>query len=286
MLRDPILLRQAAILAFSAIAIFDPTIGLAQIRTEANALVQGETTSTSDNPVNSPTFRESASTATEGGTATADVDLFAGSIRVLALSPALGRSSAGGYFREVITVQGPLASSASGSIVFHVSGSLTPSPSEVPVNPSGTTAYAQTNMSVSFNSFEFNGDTFFGSTNNYTLQFQTQGCSPAANGPTILCENGLSTNQNFELPFSVTSTSRAISISMNIAANSHDGGVADFRNTGFVTLKLPEGTTFTSTTGVFLSTPIPEPSTHASLVLGLLAVGAISLTRRYKRQAQ
>ena len=59
--------------------------------------------------------------------------------------------------------------------------------------------------------------------------------------------------------------------------------ISDFGNTGTFIVRLPEDYSITSTSGVFLAGPIPEPQTWAMLACGMACVAV--LTRRRKRRA-
>ena len=48
---------------------------------------------------------------------------------------------------------------------------------------------------------------------------------------------------------------------------------------GYLNLVLPAGVSFTSTSGVFLSNPIPEPGSFALLASALIGLGCVSLRR-------
>ena len=53
----------------------------------------------------------------------------------------------------------------------------------------------------------------------------------------------------------------------------------DLGNTAYLKVVLPEGVTMTSSSGVFLSQPVPEPETCAMLLAGLGLVGLMSRRR-------
>lgn len=72
------------------------------------------------------------------------------------------------------------------------------------------------------------------------------------------------------MPFVITDSSRTLTISASLAANSQRGGTADISHTASLGLVLPEGLTFTSDSRVFLTeipsgpdtTPTPHPRTR------------------------
>lgn len=60
---------------------------------------------------------------------------------------------------------------------------------------------------------------------------------------------------------------------MGLSTDTHGGAIADFLNTARLSLGLPSGVTFTSASGVLLTSGVPEPSTLAMLLLGFSGIG-------------
>lgn len=87
-------------------------------------------------------------------------------------------------------------------------------------------------------------------------------------------------NITYRVPF--TGTSRALNLSLSLdgtvfaRGRMDDPHSADINalNTGTIQLELPAGTTFTSTSRVFLSEPVPEPGTAVLLAAGLAGLAA------------
>ena len=71
---------------------------------------------------------------------------------------------------------------------------------------------------------------------------------------------------------------RAVTITMNLSGYSF----ADFSNTAAVSFILPEGVTYTSDSGVFLTAPggVSEPATWAMMIVGFGSLGAVLRRRR------
>ena len=128
-------------------------------------------------------------------------------------------------------------------------------------------------------------------------QFQWSGDASNSNGGSSASvvgsgtENWLSTAVSNQTPNSITFTGY-----MNVIAGQDLqfellqqigcslGAACDFSDPGQISFILPQGETFTSDSGVFLSdapSATPEPATFALLGLGLLAIGA--LTPRLRR---
>jgi hypothetical protein len=63
-------------------------------------------------------------------------------------------------------------------------------------------------------------------------------------------------------------------------------GFIDFSNTAAIHLKLPDGVTYTSQSGVFLTNPVPEPSTFALAASGVLSLVCVSWRLRSARSSQ
>lgn len=95
-------------------------------------------------------------------------------------------------------------------------------------------------------------------------------------------------NITYRVPF--TGTSRALNLSLSLdgtvfaRGRLNDPNSADINamNTGTIQLVLPAGTTFSSTSGVFLSQPIPEPGTATLLAAGLAGL-AVRRRRAVRR---
>jgi hypothetical protein len=87
------------------------------------------------------------------------------------------------------------------------------------------------------------------------------------------------------IPFSLTAGTYTFSSTLKMSVT---GYTANFSNTAKFYLSLPEGVTFTSSSGTFLSqaTPItlvPEPASYAMLLAGLGIVGAVAQRRAITR---
>jgi PEP-CTERM motif len=67
--------------------------------------------------------------------------------------------------------------------------------------------------------------------------------------------------------------------------NAIPGSRIDFGNSAYLDIRLPQAATFTSASGAFLATPVPEPSTWVLMAGGLAAVLWPAASRRRRQQA-
>ena len=90
-------------------------------------------------------------------------------------------------------------------------------------------------------------------------------------------------SETLSVPFEITSEKRSFGLRALLILHTYGAGsFADFSNTAFLSLDLPDGLTFTSASGALLSDPVPEPDTLLLMALGLLSLFAAS-RRRAKR---
>jgi hypothetical protein len=91
-------------------------------------------------------------------------------------------------------------------------------------------------------------------------------------------------NEVIKVPFEITDTSRDFAFSADLEAITQSGALADFSDTAALGLSLPNGLSFSSGSGVFLSgAVIPESGTIWLIGAGL--AGMASLRRRRKAAA-
>ncbi|WP_375402288.1 PEPxxWA-CTERM sorting domain-containing protein [uncultured Sphingomonas sp.] len=160
----------------------------------------------------------------------------------------------------------------------------------------GATSTTITSINMAFSSIgEFiNGAS--PSTLQHILQgtFYNQGLSNGA-GFNILYQNGsvntgvggfnthqitsaIRDNFGITVSYDLYGATPDLSLALTLYAIANDGGIADFGRTARVGLTLPEGVTYTSASGVFLTAvgvpgAVPEPATWASMILGFGLVG-------------
>ena len=109
---------------------------------------------------------------------------------------------------------------------------------------------------------------------------ETAPCYPQG---VLACGYGTSVNQTGFLMFNLQPGVNTIQV--DLSTSTLAGVTGDFSRTAAIDLRLPSGVTYTSDSGVFLSTavpvdtapppittPVPEPSTYLLMLAGLWAV--------------
>lgn len=92
----------------------------------------------------------------------------------------------------------------------------------------------------------------------------------------------------FQAYYAITCPSASVPAQFQLDVICGQGGECDYSHTGAIGLQLPEGVTYTSNSGVFLTEPenAPEPGTALLLVFGLGAVSAVAAwNTRGRKQA-
>jgi hypothetical protein len=197
-----------------------------------------------------------------------------GQLRVSAQS-ALGSSqifaNARANLFETITVNGPISAPVVGLLSFTVDGSiLQGDPPPAGAGGNGGVSSAALTAAV-----------LGGQSSSAEQFFVSDTCSTFSGTP---CLVGSSFSQTLTAPFTITNSSRQVTIQASLQARAFNGTLVDFSNTGTLGLSLPAGLTFTSGTGLFLTSPVPEPSTTLLLALGLtVLVFSASGRRRGER---
>lgn len=93
--------------------------------------------------------------------------------------------------------------------------------------------------------------------------------------------------RHFEWEFDILGASAFYIVEGSLFGQAWDGGSTDLINTARISLVLPQGVSFTSGSGDFLTAVggVPEPGTWALLVAGFGMVGAVSRRRQGKTVA-
>ncbi len=93
--------------------------------------------------------------------------------------------------------------------------------------------------------------------------------------------------RHFEWEFDILGASAFYIVEGSLFGQAWDGGSTDLINTARVSLVLPQGVSFTSGSGDFLTAVggVPEPDTWAMLIAGFGLVGAVSRRRHGKTVA-
>lgn len=104
--------------------------------------------------------------------------------------------------------------------------------------------------------------------------------SNTCGGIVIQCQVGGSFFDVVSVPFFFDDAHRAILLTASLFAQAFNGADVDFGSTGTLVLSLPSGLTFSSASGLLLTSPVPESSTLLMLLVGLGGVAAIARRRR------
>lgn len=137
-----------------------------------------------------------------------------------------------------------------------------------------------------------------------TLGELTAPVSPSVNGPRTVFADDLSTdtigdglvdvlnhsrvglNGTVSIPLSAT-VGQPIAFEASISASVASGGgyivYNGFEDGGVLSIDLPPGFTFTSGSGVLLTTPLPEPAAAVQIAAGVLAIAGIQAGRRRRQ---
>ena len=191
-----------------------------------------------------PYQTSASSSVSVGGTgsAKASADLASGSLRAYAQEDGITGSSAaaGALFWDTLTFSGATGVSPTGSLVLTVPGTFT------------DVGYGGAGLAVSVGG--------------YIGQF-----SPA----TWTLLDSSNPSATLTLPFSIVNgTPTEVGAGLFAAAyNSFSMATADLYDPPQLSLILPTGVTYTSASGVFLTTPVPEPTDAALLAAGLMLLG-------------
>jgi hypothetical protein len=249
-----------------------------------NLPTPGTGAATSSPGLNSPGYSASSggvSYQNAGETFTANANLPAGVLRVSAASNSVSyAASATAYLADAVT--------------FHVTG---PSPAIVDVRVSldGVVADAGKNAGSysSDLSFGFGGSfDYYGAI--YNNGNTTYGFNGASGYGPIYGWGPSGTPQSDQSPYYKASGSdtgfvwngqlyvtngETLGLGMTLSTTVSGGATADFMNTAQVSFGLPSDVTFTSASGVLLTTSVPEPSTWAMMLLGLAGLGIAGVRR-------
>jgi len=92
------------------------------------------------------------------------------------------------------------------------------------------------------------------------------------------CTVGTSVSKQGSIPFTITAGQ--MSFGANLNAYAQFGNTAEFSNTGKLYLRTPQGVSFTSQTGSFLTNAVPifavpEPETYLLMLIGLVTIGCM-----------
>jgi hypothetical protein len=179
-------------------------------------------------------------------------------------------------FSDELSFQGAIADDAIGTLYVRFHGTTDGDNHLDPVRGSGTllTPYTQAILSVMG---VLGGEPPARAPSSFKLihQLNEAGCEQASTSVTS-CTNGLFEDQVYELKFSLSSVNK-LYLSANLVVRTEGEALANFANTASFGLSLPEGVSFKSASGVFLSqaSAVPEPASKALLIAGLLVMARV-----------
>lgn len=220
-----------------------------------------------------------------GAKASASANLATGQLKAYAQS--FGTYNDGAYyynsanaraaFSDELTFQGAAAGDAVGTLFVRFHGTTDGDDRSDPLRGGSLTPSTQAILSI------------IGSVGSPTAppsnlklihQLNEAGCERASASVTS-CTTGTFEDQVYTLNFSFNSASR-LYLSANLLVRTEGEAVANFGNTASFGLSLPEGVTFKSASGVFLSqaSVVPEPASKAMLIAGLLLMARLAQRRR------
>jgi hypothetical protein len=107
---------------------------------------------------------------------------------------------------------------------------------------------------------------------------QHYGISPVALLGVNVISDTLS-DTDLQLEYQITGSSVTAGFYDGLGLSCGDGPACDYANTSTIGFVLPTGVTLSSASGTFLTSPAPEPSTWALLLVGVAGLGAV-LRRR------
>lgn len=177
------------------------------------------------------------------GSASAGADLSTGVLQAYAQEDGTTGSSAaaGAVFWDTLTFSGVTGTNTTGTLVFNIPGTFTD------VGYGGACAAVQVGGYAQ--------------------------CDPFT-APVL---NAGSPSETIKVPFTLSngSATEIVAALYGTAYNSFNIATADLKDPPQVSLLLPTGVTYTSASGVFLSsiTPVPEPATWVTMACGLALLG-------------
>ena len=178
--------------------------------------------------------------------------------------------SANVSIHETVHISGNISSPVTGFLIADLDGNLF-----------ANALYENTFLdasAVAFFQMSVNNDP--GEFDNYV--FQTTGCPSTLPISGQFCINTNLINTEISIPFEISDAQRDFSFNIFLGSSSFGGGTVNLSNTAALGLILPNGLTFTSDSGVFLSQlavgQVPEPS--SMLLFGSGLIGLAVFLRR------
>lgn len=186
--------------------------------------------------------------------------LASGALRVKAVANGHARSDAGVRLKDTVTFSGIASGGSTIRFEMFVTGTASWDPAPGVSTPGGT-AEAQAALVATKG---------LAVLNSASANFRVN--QPSIGRLVVLDVDVTRASPSFDLSSSLTASINVYQLNMGHPVG---GGSMDLSHTAAVRVVLPAGVTMQSSSGVFLTQPIPEPGTYALLAAGLGCLGAV-----------
>ncbi|MGA9866254.1 MAG: PEP-CTERM sorting domain-containing protein [Acetobacteraceae bacterium] len=191
-------------------------------------------------------------------------------------------------FVDTLHIVGPIDGIVMGSISVHIDGTLIDDPNVVAFNSKNGAHLIAADAQFNFGVFTSNLVPLEGEQLSVSLASGPTGSCPSSNFASSIhvvyvCATGAGAySYDLSMPFDLSDRARDVLIEAEGGVSTIGSGVADFGHTASLGLTLPDGLTYTSDSGVFLSerpSAVPEPTTFGLLAAAIGLLGAATRSR-------